>query len=213
MTTIKTLSRLTHLVSKRSLSGFSFVGPKSLDDVLKLEKVADKSTTDLADLWYAFHDDKHGVLGLVSHGQDGKMVIERARKCPFFIQPVFRDDGFFMLVSQYMDPSHFCMAYLEDYKMDPHSATPLLTFSVFNDFADIKNISFVRGDILNRGIADNEGQQIVLSMLKSYIQDHETIKKFNQTPQQFDIDDYISKMSARWKQTVDGFKGNYINGE
>ncbi|GKY99445.1 hypothetical protein MPSEU_000898900 [Mayamaea pseudoterrestris] len=132
---------------------------------------------------------------------------------PFFIQPVFRDDGFFMLVSQYMDPSHFCMAYLEDYKMDPHSATPLLTFSVFNDFADIKNISFVRGDILNRGIADNEGQQIVLSMLKSYIQDHETIKKFNQTPQQFDIDDYISKMSARWKQTVDGFKGNYINGE
>jgi hypothetical protein len=117
-----------------------------------------------------------------------------------------------MLVSQHMDPSHFCLAYLEDYKMDPHSATPLLTFSVFNDLAESKHISFVRSDILNKSIPDDEGQKIVSSLLTSYTQDYETVKTFNIHPQQFDIDDYISRRSAQWKQT-NGVKDKAINGE
>ena len=126
--------------------------------------------------------------------------------------------GFFMLLSQYMAPSHFCMAYLEDYKMDPQSATPLLTFSVFNDLADSKhNLSFVRCDILNRSIPDEEGQQIVSSLLHSYTKDYDTIKTFNQKPQDFDVDDYISRMNAQWKQAGGGAigsqRGQALNGE
>ena len=62
------------------MSGFSFAGPKSLDDIMKMDKVADKTTTEIADLWYAFHDDKEGVVGMVSKGHDGKLVIERSRE-------------------------------------------------------------------------------------------------------------------------------------
>lgn len=119
--------------------------------------------------------------------------------------------GFFVLLSQYMEPSHFCLAYLEDYKMDPHSATPLLTFSIFNDLADTKDVSLVRCDILNRSITDNEGQRIVSSLIRNYTDNYETVKTFNQCPQEFNIDDYISKMSAAWKQ-ADGVKGDGING-
>eukprot|EP00978_Attheya_sp_CCMP212_P011957 scaffold29670_cov55-Attheya_sp.AAC.10 len=46
---------------------------------------------------------------------------------------VFRDGGFFMLVTQFQELSHFIMAYLEDYKFDPARAQPLLTFSVLDD--------------------------------------------------------------------------------
>jgi hypothetical protein len=69
-----------------------------------------------------------------------------------------------MLVSQFLSPSHFLLGYLEDYKMDPNAATPLLTFSVFNDYADSKDASLVRCDILNRGIHDFEGRKVVQSV-------------------------------------------------
>jgi hypothetical protein len=40
------------------LFSFSFVGPKTLEDVLKKELVADKSATEVADIWYTYHEDK-----------------------------------------------------------------------------------------------------------------------------------------------------------
>ena len=76
-----------------------------------------------------------------------------------------------MLVSQFQVPSHFLLAYLEDYKMDPHSATPLLTFSVFNDYIDTKDVALVRCDILNKNIQDDEGRKVVESLLDNYRKD------------------------------------------
>lgn len=143
-----------------------------------------------------------GVLGITIDGKEGKKVVDRARSCPFFVQPIFRDDGFFNLVSQFQGPSHFLMAYLEDYKMDPHSATPLVTFSVFNDYADTKEVSLVRCDLLNKGIGNDEGRKVVESLIDHYRndEDFESIETFNHRPSEFDFDDHISKMNERWKQ-------------
>ena len=94
------------------------------------------------------------------------------------------------------------MAYLEDYKMDPNSASPLITFSVFNDLVASKNLTLVRVDILNKNIDDQEGHKVVQSVLDNYLTEDEfsTIKTFNERPKSFDIDDYISRMNDRWKQ-------------
>jgi len=105
------------------------------------------------------------------------------------------------MISQFQEPSHFLMAYLEDYKMDPRSAQPLLTFSVFNDYADSKNVSLVRVDILNPGIEDNEGKKIVQNAVESYMIEEEftTVKMFNKKPDKFDVDDYISRQNEKWR--------------
>ena len=123
-------------------------------------------------------------------------------RSPFFVQPVFRDDGFFMLLSQYQEPTHFLLAYLEDYKMDPTGASPLMTFSVFNDLASTKNLSLIRVDILNKNIDDKEGMKVVRSVLDNYRKEVEfgTVKTFNEKPKAFDVDDYISRMNERWKE-------------
>lgn len=105
-----------------------------------------------------------------------------------------------MMVSQFQAPAYFLLAYLEDYKMDPHSATPLLTFSVFNDYATSKDISLVRCDILNRSIASDEGKKVVQALLDNYRMDESfhSVQSFNENPNAFDIDDYISQMNERW---------------
>lgn len=128
---------------------------------------------------------------------------------PFFVQPVFREDGYFMLISQFMEPSHFVMAYLEDYKMDPVRAQPLLSFSVFDDYAEEKDLTLVRADILNKGIEDAEGLKIVQNMLDKYSLEDEymDVYAFNKKPETFDIDDFISQQNQKWKSdqsTVDG---------
>ena len=107
-----------------------------------------------------------------------------------------------MLVSNFLPPNLFLMAYLEDYKMDPHSATPLITFSIFDDMASIKDITLVRCDVLNRSIQDEEARKVVQSVLDNYRNhdDFGLVKMFNERPKAFDIDDYISRMNDRWKQ-------------
>mmetsp|Transcript_11241 Transcript_11241/g.14812 ORF Transcript_11241/g.14812 Transcript_11241/m.14812 type:complete len:225 (+) Transcript_11241:143-817(+) len=186
-------------ISVRQLS-FSFLGPKKLEDVLKKELVEGKSATEVADLWYTYHEGKEDVVGLVLNGADGKSVLSRATKCPFFIQPIFRDDGFFNLVSQFQSPCHFLLAYLEDYKMDPHSASPLMTFSVFDDYADSKDVTLVRCDIFNKSIQIEEGRKVVQSLLDNYRKSEEftSIKVFNERPAAFDVDDHISRMNKTW---------------
>jgi len=86
--------------------------------------------------------------------------------------------------------------------MDPHSATPLLTFSVFNDYADSKDVALVRCDFLNKGIDNEEGRKVVQSLLDHYRDDtdFERIETFNHRPSEFDFDDHISKMNVRWKE-------------
>jgi len=92
------------------------------------------------------------------------------------------------------------MAYLEDYKMDPASAQPLMTFSVFDDYAQEKKLTLVRADILNAGIDDGEGLKVVKSMLDNYKDDDKflVVKAFNKKPDSFDIDDYITQQNVKW---------------
>lgn len=44
-------------LTRRSFS-FNFAGPKKLHDILKKELVEDKSKTEIADLWYQYHEGK-----------------------------------------------------------------------------------------------------------------------------------------------------------
>jgi ATP synthase mitochondrial F1 complex assembly factor 1 len=121
----------------------------------------------------------------------------------FFPFLLYVSQGFFMLLSQFQDPNHFLLAYLEDYKMDPTSATPLLTFAVFTDFAETKDLSLVRADVLNASITDDEAYKVVSSVLSNYKSDDEygSVQVFNRQSSDFDVDDYISRMNDRWNQS------------
>uniref|UniRef100_A0A7S2EBW8 ATP synthase mitochondrial F1 complex assembly factor 1 n=1 Tax=Trieres chinensis TaxID=1514140 RepID=A0A7S2EBW8_TRICV len=192
----------------RSFS-FSFAGPRKLDEIMKTELLEGKSASEVTDIWMTYHEGKDRTHGLVIDGEDTKKILSRATKCPFFVQPIFREedkkDGYFMLLSQYQGPSHFLMAYLEDYKMDPARAQPLLTFSVFDDLSETLGVGLVRCDVINKGIEDDEGRKVMNNALDSYRKDEEffRVRAFNEAPESFDVDDYISCQSRKWRQGGD----------
>lgn len=155
-------------------------------------------------LCFGFHrkqKQQEGVIGLVLSGKESTPIIPRAVLSPFFVQPIFREDGHFMLVSQFFEPSHFIMAYLEDYKMDPAAAQPLMSFSVFEDYSDDKDLTLVRADILNRGLDEGEGLKVVNSMLANYMNDDQylNVRAFNSKPDSFDLETYVAQQSEQWK--------------
>mmetsp|Transcript_21698 Transcript_21698/g.33123 ORF Transcript_21698/g.33123 Transcript_21698/m.33123 type:complete len:219 (+) Transcript_21698:28-684(+) len=181
---------------------FSYAGPRSLDEILKLDLIADKSSEEVSAMWEAYHANKENVFGKVLGGNDGKLILERAKTCSFFIQPLFRDDGFIMLLSQFQEPCHFMMASLEDYKNDPSKTQPVLTFSVFNDLAERLDLSMVRCDVISKVVEDAEGVKILDQILNSYAieQDFHAVHTFNHEPGSFDVDDYIAQRSRMWKE-------------
>ncbi len=108
-----------------------------------------------------------------------------------------------MLLSQFQEPSHFLLAYLEDYKMDPNRAQPLMTFSIFNDLVSSHDLSLIRCDVINKGIEDSEGWKVMDLLTDSYKIDENYdswVKQFNSQPEKFDVDDYISRMNQKWKE-------------
>lgn len=117
-------------------------------------------------------------------------------RSPFFLQPIFRGEGFFHLLSQFQD-NHFLFAYLADYQMDPNRAVPLMTCSIFNDFDDI---TLVRADVLNPGIQEEEARNVVEFLLDSYGNDEEyrTVENFNKLPEKFDHDVFVAQQRNKW---------------
>jgi len=195
-----------HCNIRRELSGFSFAGPRNLNEIMKTELLENKTKAEISDIWMSYHESKERVHGTVLKGSDGLKVLQRAEKLPFFIEPIFRDDGFFMLLSQFQTPSHFLLAYLEDYKMDPNRAQPLLTFSIFNDMVESHDISLLRCDVINKGIEESEGRKVMEFLVDCYKveEEHEKwVKEFNEKPATFDVDDYIACMNQKWKRDDD----------
>ena len=104
-----------------------------------------------------------------------------------------------MLLSQYQAPSHFILAFLEDYKLDPSRAQPLLTFSIFNDFVSSHDISLQRLDVINKGIEKAEGMVVMQNTVDAY-EDYRYVSTFNESPERFDINEYISFMTKKWEK-------------
>lgn len=152
-------------------------------------------------MWMTYHEGKEKVHGLTLDKTKGKSVLSRAAQCPFFIHPVFREEGHFMIVSQFQAPNYFLLAFLEDYRMDPARAQPLLTISIFDDFAEGKGVTLVRCDIVNRGIEEDEGYYICKHLLDDYVdeEDFRTVHLFNKKPDAFDVDAFVAEKQRRWK--------------
>jgi ATP synthase mitochondrial F1 complex assembly factor 1 len=112
----------------------------------------------------------------------------------FIIQPVFREGGHFMLVSEFQKP-HFLLSYQEDYQTNPGGATPIVTASLFDDFHG-KDLTLVRCDYDAKLIGD--APQAMQCILNNYLVDYETIETFNHKAESFNIDSFVATAKEKW---------------
>ena len=79
--TARQATQLTVIQAKRKcFSGFSFAGPKKLDEIMKTELLEGKSKVEVSDMWMSYHKDKKGVFGSMLDVYNSTKIIDRAEK-------------------------------------------------------------------------------------------------------------------------------------
>ena len=160
----------------------------------------------------------------------GKAVLESARdkNGKFFIVPIFdspttNDDesakvgdtsdcygtseenaGYYNLIVQFFPDSHFVIAPLDSYQQNPAEAQPVLSFSVFDDYIEKRNVCLVRADIIAKGLEEEDARKVISICLKMWQgADGEGgggdfVDKFNNSPGEFDFETYLKAARAEW---------------
>lgn len=66
------------LVKRRHMSGFSFAGPRNLNEIMKTDLLHDKKKAEISDIWMTYHENKERVCSSIISGDKGVKILERA---------------------------------------------------------------------------------------------------------------------------------------
>jgi len=181
--------------SGRSLSLGMIPGtPKKLDDVIKLETVEQVQAAQVSAIWETYHEDRPGVAGAAVQVDEYNLIAKRASESPMFVHPVFRGDGYFMLVSQF-DPrtSMFALANLEDYRRNAALAPPWMSVLMFNDLLTSKGLGLLRAEAESERLTKAEVERLLAQVRRFHASDeYDRVYTFNHAERHFDINAYVA---------------------
>ncbi|KAL3672834.1 hypothetical protein V7S43_002122 [Phytophthora oleae] len=176
--------------SSKAAAGFSYPGARSLEQIVKLELLENEQAAKIQSIWEEFHANKDDAVATTLTANEFQALVKRAEAAPYFIFPVYRQEGFFNMLCQFQQ-SCFLVTYLEAFKENPSAAPPCVAVSLYDDLLATKELTLVRADVINM-LDKTESQLLLKQMLASYQDDklYEHVDKFNNKPEQFDFEAY-----------------------
>ena len=151
-------ARLCRRSSSLSLPGVA----RRLGEVTKVEMLEAEEPERIGAIWDSFHEHRPELAGCSVTAEEHLKITERARESPLFIFPVRREQGHFLLLSQFNAPSDmFVMTFLEDYKQNPAAAQPWLSVTLFGELLTSKAVGLLRADIAPERLSKQEGEHVL----------------------------------------------------
>ena len=162
---LRLASRSSSLAARgaRRSSSLSLPGvARRLGEVAKVEMLEAEEPERISAIWDSFHEHRPELAGCSVAAEEHLKITERARESPLFIFPVRREQGHFMLLSQFNAPSDmFVMTFLEDYKQNPAAAQPWLSVTLFGELLTSKAVGLLRVDIAPERLSKQEGEHVL----------------------------------------------------
>ncbi|KAG1709297.1 hypothetical protein DVH05_019940 [Phytophthora capsici] len=176
--------------SSKAGAGFSYPGARTLEQIVKLELLENEQEEKIRSIWEEFHADKDDAVATTLSADEFQALVKRAEAAPYFIFPVYRQEGFFNMLCQFQQ-SCFLITYLEAFKENPSAAPPCVAVSLYDDLLEKKQLTLVRADVINM-LDKTESSLLLKQLLASYQDDklYEHVDKFNNKPEQFDFEAY-----------------------
>lgn len=181
---------LRSFASTNAAAGFSYPGARSLEQIVKLELLENEQAPQIRRIWEEFHADKDDAVATTLGASEFQTLVKRAEAAPYFIFPVYRQEGFFNMLCQFQQ-SCFLVTYLEAFRKNPSAAPPCVAVSLYDNLLAEKELTLVRADVIN--MLDKKESQLLLQQLLSSYQDdklYEHVDTFNNKPDQFDFETY-----------------------
>jgi len=169
----------------------------SLDKVMKVELIKDKSPDEIKAIWEEYHVQKDCIAATIPSGDYDKLE-ERSSKYPTFLFPLPRSQGYEFIMCQFESNSvHFTpLLYFQVHK---ENAPECLTMTHFKDFKDSKGIVLMRGEFDKNIITAKEAQCLANELQMYYVQHDEEKRKlmevFTHKSDSFDHMDLVKQIS------------------
>ncbi|KAK9762197.1 hypothetical protein K7432_012305 [Basidiobolus ranarum] len=171
---------------------------KSLDKILKLDKVGAEDAETIGKIWTEYHASKD-CLSAVIPAETYDKLFERSKKYPLFVLPVPREEGAEMYLLQFAYHQCYFTSLLE-YKTHGENARPYLTLTHYTDLKDSKKIVLMHGDISDkpRILSPQDAQFLVYALQQFYVTGSERkmklVENFHHDPSSFDVQELIHEL-------------------
>ncbi|KAJ2803852.1 hypothetical protein H4R20_002728 [Coemansia guatemalensis] len=168
---------------------------KSLDQIMRMDLLSDKSAEETGELWTRYHATKD-MISAVIPSSTYRELLSVAQKNPLFVLPLPRSEGIEFFFLQF-DYHQVYFTSLLEYKTNTMHARPFLTLTHYTDFIDSKGVVLMRGEIDSeaRLIDTQNAQYLALQMQQFYVTGGKAkrclLEQFNQNPDQFDYNKLI----------------------
>jgi len=193
----KSLDEITSDQASAAAAQPSYVAPKSLDSIMKVDRLADKTTKEITELWRNFHAHRSSVFATMSK-QYWDYFVAIKMHFPVFVYPLPRDGNRWLFYVGQWGGNEINFTSLEHFKLNGPDAPVLLTLCHYPDLIETKGITLMVGDVDESLISKLDAQ-----LLATYVQYFHTeprgmslIQTFNTKPESFKYDDVIKAVET-----------------
>ena len=163
---------------------------RSLEQLVKLELLRHEPPAQICHIWQRFHADKRDAVATTLVASAYQELLLRADAAPYLILPVYRQEGYVNLLSQFQQ-SCFLVTFLEAFQANASTAQPCVAISLYDDLLADKGLTLLRADVLH--MVDKPESQLVLEqVLQCYTRDelYAHVDTLNNRPSDFDFEAY-----------------------
>lgn len=170
---------------------------KTLEDVMKIDLIADKSAEEISTLWKAFFTAKKEKLCAVIPSATFRNMKELYGLHKTFLLPLPRRDGYEFFIVQFLDnEAHFTS--LINYQAYKENAPEVMTLVHYTDVAESKEIVLMVGEFDGNSLSLQEAQCLANQVEMYYCNPSESKKylldTFTFKPQEFKHQDLVDQL-------------------
>ncbi|GFG28237.1 hypothetical protein Cfor_06741 [Coptotermes formosanus] len=175
----------------------TFTKQKELNDVMKMELIADKECSEIKQIWEEYHKQKEAIAAAIP-SEVYDVIHSRSLQFPVFLFPLPRDKGYEFIVCQFVGhEAHFTS--LINYQAHKENAPECLTMTHYIDLKE-KGLVLMRGEYDKDVLNGTEAQCLANQLQLYYGQDNakrlKLLERFTYTPQEFRHMDLIAELEC-----------------
>lgn len=113
-------------------SVFTYPCPRKMREIVKMTLIERELPGKIKDIWNTYHAPRPQNVSTVLTAHQYNLLSMRLRASPFFVFPLRRKGGHFLLLLQSQEKSQL-FTFLDDYKRNPERATPYFILTLFDE--------------------------------------------------------------------------------
>ncbi|MCJ8737703.1 hypothetical protein PDJAM_G00027120 [Pangasius djambal] len=164
-----------------------FTKNKTLDSILNLDMVKDKSGPEIGELWMNYFSTKDTISAVIP-GSTYEKMNNRAKLCPMFLYALPRKEGYEFFLGQWADQELHFTSLINVQTLRENAPSQLILYH-YSDLKQDKDIVLMTAEMDSKFITVHEAQCLANQVQLFYApQRHETfqlVETFNHRPAEF----------------------------